>query len=270
VILIAVVGDLHVNSAAALAPPVMHTDDGLTIRQSPHQAWLWENWLSFWATVKATKEKYSAACHVHLNGDLVDIHARSAQLISTNHADIINFALDVLQPARAVADVLFIERGTEAHTGGAGYLEEQLARRLTTTPCPYADTASWWYFAGEAEGLRYTVTHHPGTNSLRPWTAGGGVNRAAEMTEAAYYHDAWRPQLAIFNHVHHNEDSGDTHSVRAIFNRAWTLHNAYDHRSGRGAQANEVGGILVLADAATFRVTKLYYTFPRPDIWRSK
>jgi hypothetical protein len=264
--IIAIVGDLHINSSVALCPPVMVKDDGQTITPSKSQQWLWKNWLNFWATVKTLKTEYNAQVTAHFNGDGVDINRHSKfQLMTFNDADILRWALGVLQPARQVADIIFIERGTEAHTGGSGYLEEQLAQSINAERD--AVTASWWYFEGEAEGLRYVVTHHPGTNSLRPWTQGSGANRAAAMVVDAYYGDAWQPHLAIFGHVHHNEDSGDNHPVRAIFNRGWTLKNAYDYRGGRGIQKSVIGGIIVIVDGTRYIVKKMAYELPRKKPW---
>ena len=100
---------------------------------------------------------------------------------------------------------------------------------------------------------------------MRPWTQGGGANRAAAMLTSYYYGAEWTPQLAIFNHVHHNEDSYDSHPVRAIFNRAWTFRGAYDYRSGRAFAPQSVGALWVECNAGQYEVTKFARELPRPE-----
>jgi len=91
------------------------------------------------------------------------------------------------------------------------------------------------------------------------------------MLTHAYYGAAWTPELALFGHIHHSEDSYDNHPVRAVTNRAWKLADVYEQRSGRGYLAREVGGMIVHFDGdGGYNLEKVVYTLPRPQPWHEE
>ena len=233
-----VFSDCHVNSAVALCPdgPILR-DDGQEITPSKSQQFINAAWMAYWEEVEAIKRGTPARVTSICTGDLVDINTHSGfQLIEpNNHDTVMDMGVEVLWPMRAVSDEWIIERGTEAHVGGSGWLENRIAKEVGAKIDPSTGLRSWWFAELSVEGVNITATHHPGTNSMRPWTLGGAANRAAAMMQDAYYLSGWKPNLSLFGHVHHNEDSYDNHAVRAIFNRSWAMKNAYDHRNGRGA-----------------------------------
>ena len=49
---VAIAGDLHVNSTVAVCPPVVMLDDGGEYRASKPQRWLWREWVKFWGAVR--------------------------------------------------------------------------------------------------------------------------------------------------------------------------------------------------------------------------
>lgn len=269
-IVLAATGDLHVGSTVGLCPPSVELDDGGSYSASKSQRWLWRNWQDYWAQVAAVKAERGAQVVALLNGDICDRNKHSGyQLVTLNRATLLRMAVDVLDPALAVADRVIIVRGTEAHTGGSAELEEELANDIGATVDEQAKTASWWVWEATLDGYNVLAQHHPGTNSTRPWTQGGGANRLAAMVMHSYYGQRWAPDLVITNHVHHNEDSADNHPVRAVFNRAFSLRTAYDHRGGRGYQTPEVGGLIAQIDGgALVKLDKPRYPLPRRRPWR--
>ena len=268
--ILAVVGDLHVNSAVALCPEQMARDDGPTILPSKSQLWLRAQWLQFWQDVATAKAHYHADVVAVINGDWGDVNKHSPyQLLSPNTDDVLNWMQETVVPLRKVADRVFVVRGTEAHTGGVGWIENRAAQEIKAEPDPNTGNPSWWVLRAEFDGVRVLITHHPGTNSTRPWTRGGAANRAAAMVMDAHYSSDWKPQLAVFAHVHHNEDSFDNHPVRAIFNRSWTLADAYSHRSGFGIRRDSIGGMVVLCDAGQYKVVKRVYRLPEAHPWQN-
>jgi hypothetical protein len=189
--------------------------------------------------------------------------------VTVNRAVLLRMAVDTLKPVLDVADHVIIVRGTEAHSGQSAELEEELAQDIDAVPDDQAGTASWWLWEATLDGYHVLAQHHPGTNSTRPWTQGGGANRLAAMVVHAYYGQRWAPDLVIANHVHHNEDSSDNHPVRAIFNRAFSLRTAFDHRSGRGYQPVEVGGLIAqIRRGVLVDLDKARYALPRRQPWR--
>jgi len=266
--ILAIVSDLHVNSAVALCPKQMKRDDGQTIRPSKSQRWLRKNWLSFWRDVAQLKAEHSAETYALINGDWGDLNKHSKyQLLSPNTDDVLDWMVEVVEPLRAVTNDVFIVRGTEAHVGGVGWIENRAAKEIGALKDPNTALPSWWVFRGTFDGVRVMCTHHPGTNSTRPWTTGAAANRAAAIVMDAHYSSKFKPHLAIFGHVHHNEDSFDNHTVRAVFNRSWTLADAFTHRIGFGIKRSVIGGLIVICDGGDYRVIKKSYKLPEAKPW---
>jgi len=246
-----------------LLPPGATLDNGATVTPSKSQAWLWDKWLAFWQDVKQIAQVLKAETTVVINGDWGDLNKHSAvQLLTINPATVVRLMCKTLQSLEGFAHKLYVVRGTEAHVGGAGWLENQAAGDAGAVIDPDTGLPSFWALRLHIEGVRVLLAHHPGTNSRVPWTVGAAANRAAVKTQLAFYNEAERPQLALFAHVHHGEDSGDNHAVRAIFTPPWCLADAYSYRLGFGWAAQEVGGVIIIVDDNKFRVIKRYASLP--------
>jgi len=262
------VGDTHVNSTVGLCPGPIDRDDGGIYSPSKSQEWLWDEWLKFTKRIK--KLRGIKRLYLIVNGDWCDVNNHSSfQLITSNPATIVEAMIDAIKPVQNLADRVYVIRGTETHVGGAGYLEEMAASYIGAEKDPNnPNNHSMWLLEGTFERVNVLATHHPGTNSMRPWTQGNGANRAAAMVMDYYYESKWKPDLAVFNHVHHNEDSFDNHPVRVIFNRCWTLKNAFDFRIGFGIKREALGGLIVTADGGEYEVIKHKVVVPERKIIR--
>jgi hypothetical protein len=131
--LLAIVSDLHSGSKLALCPPVITLDEGGTRRAPVHQIWLWQRWLSFWDKVEALRGRGKARkeLYIVINGEIRDGIKHSSQSITTNEADIFKICRSVLEPVISLKpDYSFIYRGTEAHSGRAGWFDELMADGL--------------------------------------------------------------------------------------------------------------------------------------------
>lgn len=269
-VLVPIVGDMHIGSTVGLCPRRVALDDGGAYEASKSQRWLWSCWLNYWLEVGKRKEAAGAQVVAVLNGDLCDRNTHGHyQLFTINRATLQAAVLDTLTPMLAVADCVIVIRGTEAHTGQSAEMEEWLARDIDAVPDEQAGSASWWYWEATLAEHNLALAHHPGTNSTRPWTQGGGANRAAAMAMHNYYGQRWQPELVVFNHVRHNEDSADNHPVRCVFNRAFSLRTAYDHRSGRSLQQAQVGALIVTLDEGReIDVAKVAYQTQARKPWK--
>lgn len=217
-------------------PPKVTDSDGLTKRPSATQKWLWDNWLDYWRRTRALKKKLGARVIAIINGDWGDMNTHSNfQLVEPADPDtVLNMMLEVALPAKIVSDALYVVRGTEAHTGGVGWMENHAAAELGAERNEQEGTHSWYYLELEAEGVKIASAHHPGTNSMRPWTTGNEANRRAAMDTYNYFGQDWVPDLTLWGHYHHDADSHDTHPIRAIYNRCWQVKTAFVHRLGMG------------------------------------
>lgn len=268
---IAVFSDTHINSTIGLYAPGSGLDDGATIQSSKSQSWLWESvWLPYWKEVAETAKKTRATKVYAVSlGDLVDINTHShAQLFTENQAVIVAGALDALAPSAKIVDEYIFLRGTEAHCGRSCFLEELVAAMYAKSGhAVLKDEAtgaySHWFLEISFDGVNCVFAHHPGTNSTRPWTQGGGAIRKAAWLTYDYYGQPWQPQIGVFGHVHHNEDSADSHPVRVVFSRPMSFFTAFDHRLGHTAQNPKVGGIIMVAKEGSLWLKKVQHELPK-------
>lgn len=273
--IVAATADWHVNSRQGLCPSEFHHNDGQVTTPSAAQEWLNARFTMFWARVAAYKAKFSAARVLGVvNGDALDKNRHSSyQIMSVNEADIIQATVEVAAPMTAICDEMAIVRGTEAHTGGDGWMEETFAGRVATVK-PAETVASWYWFDVNLDDFRMAFAHHPGTNSRVPWTIGNAANRAAVMLEDEFFGEPDAPRLVTYAHVHHSEDSGDNHKIRVMFLPPWKLGDAYDARGGMAGRRFCVGGnIYIVArgrDGARLWVDTVRFYSDRQVVWTPK
>ena len=261
-ILLVCCADGHPNSKAGLAPPTFKLDDGSIHKHNPIQQWSWKCWLDFWKWAARLKRKFHAETWYIHNGDGADDNKHSKYgLISVVLADIINLGVAVQEPSEKVADKRFFIRGTEAHTGGYGALEEIIAKRLNCVPTPQG-MASWWFLPLVADGVSADFSHHAMTYSRRPWTKGGGANRQAAI-EGYSYAGQSPPALAFYAHGHYFSDSGFTHPTRVIYLPPWQATTSFGHRIGYKFNSTAIGGVAVLCDQGSHQVFPRIYA-PEP------
>ena len=269
-VIIAHVSDLHVNSSVALMPSSVKRDDGQVISPSPSQEWLWKKWLDYWRLTAHYKEQTGAKVVGIINGDWGDInkHDKGGQLIESKNTDIvIDSMVEAVAPMHGICDKIIVVRGTEAHTGGVGWIENRAAKTIKAVENLEQETHSWYYFKGEFDGVWITSAHHPGTNSTVPWTAGNEANRRAARDVYNYSKRDWKPVLSLWGHYHHDADSFDTHPIRAIYNRCWKLKDAFSHRIGLGGVDDRIGALWVFCRNGRYEVKKRSYLLPQAQPW---
>ena len=239
------VADLHVNSRFGLCVPQLELDNGGYYIASKAQRELLRAWKEFWEIVADKKEELDAECYVFVDGDATDLNTHDdLDPISHNRSTIIEHACSLLWPARQVADFLFIVRGTEAHIGGHGELEEIVAKELGAQRDTKTGTRSWWWLPLEAAGVRFDIAHHPDTFSRRPWTLHAAANRQAEILHSKYTHrHKWPPDVAVRAHRHIFTLSNGETKPWTFHLPSWQLTNAFGHRLGAGGQIQAVGGV---------------------------
>lgn len=243
--LVVVVSDEHINSTVSLLVPTVALDDGGTYHSSRSQRWLWENWLDFWQYVK---EKAAGRKVVAINnGDLgeLDTKRRSNQLITPNKATILAMTLETLRPAMDVVHSWIIMRGTTAHEGKSGWLEEAIADDLDNS-IPYdKKTKSWWQFWGEISDTTFDIAHHASMSGV-PYTRATSASRLASAT--AWYYKVLRdqkpPDIVVRSHNHFFGDSGKNLPCRVFYTPCWSMQTEYVYRIGRENEIPDVGGLI--------------------------
>ena len=262
--LLAVVSDTHINSTVGLIRPQIQLDDGGTYKASKSQRQLWAWWLDYWENVPKADRTIGIFA-----GDIVegDTKKRSNQVISRNRSAVLSMAIDTLEPALDVCDSVYIIRGTSAHVGKSGELEELLAQDITTA-VHAEETASWWYLEAVCEGVKFFAAHHTTMGRL-PWTFANAANRNA--LEAFYYYTnlgKLPPQILMYAHNHLFANSGRGNYPSQCFHLpAWQLSTSYTNRKPLGLA--DIGGLFIICKDGDYSWQKKIYTPTTSKIWKN-
>ena len=198
-----IISDTHIGSSVSLSTPqfLIHTEreeEAQTVDASNAQKWLWVSWVDFWDYVKVLavvrgKHRKHRIVTVHL-GDIVDgLHHNTTQGIG-EVADQMKLAETILNPVRALSDGgMYITYGTDAHNGGAGSYESQVAQNIGAEH-------DWEYTLDIEGGALLDVGHH-GRAGQRDWTsAAAGI--AAEVILDYAKAGEKIPEYIFRGHVH--------------------------------------------------------------------
>ena len=260
-----VVGDTHTNSTVGLVVPTTNLDDGGTYHSSKGQRWLWRKWLSFWGEISTVAEKHQASVWTVFNGDLVSrlVKHQTSQVISLNDAVVKSMAIDTLMPALDRSDRTFVLRGTAAHVGLSGEMEEEIAEDIGAEMC--GDNHSWWELLLECDSVLYDIRHH-GPLGKMEHTMGNALNRRAKEMEDLYWSQNRKcPEVAIQSHNHRFATSSDQYAVKVYALPAWELKTDFVHRIGIIKPA-DIGGMYFICDKGEYTpVIKRY----KPEVARA-
>lgn len=262
------IGDTHTNSTVALCPPKINLDDGGTYHASRFQRWLLEGFQDFTSWAKDMSEGYRRT--VDLNGDMgeLDTKRRSNQLITPNKATILGMVIEVLSPLVDIADSVFVKRGTPAHTGKSGWLEEAIGKDFGAVQSK-KDVYSHWHLRLLADKVRIDSAHHAAMPSL-PWTEKNAANKIAAVAAWRYAIDMKQPlpHLMFRSHNHRWSDSFDNYPIRAICLPCWSLLTEYGYRIGAENGVADIGGAVVLCDGDKYEVHKFRHEPMKGRIWQ--
>jgi len=259
--LLAVVADTHCNSTIGLCPRRVPLDDGGEYCASDAQRATLRAWGRFWDRAETLKAEYKTRLTVVVDGDALD-HPKHAttQVASWNRADILRLTAEIYDHPRQLGGAFYVLRGTEAHTGGNGELEELLADDLDATRDEKTGLASWWWLPLEIGGVTFDIAHHPQTSSRRPWTRGSAAARQAAITWAEYCLAGKKPpDVVLRGHAHYFGDSGTTLPTRCFFLPPWQITTAFGHRLGAGGMVEPVGGMFFLCAGGEYHPLPLRF-----------
>ena len=212
---------------------------------------------------------------VILNGDIgeLDTKRRSTQLISLNKADVMRYTIDSLSPLLDGADKAVFVRGTMAHTGGGGWLEEALAQDFDNAVRHSKDTASWYHFQGAIDGVKFDAAHHASMGRL-PWTEKNAANRIAELATRYYNIELQQPapDVVLRSHNHRYADSGENYDTWAVCLPCWQLKTEFIYRIGGEYGLPNIGGVaIVIENGIIVRKEKVVYKIGKGKrIWALK
>lgn len=260
--------DWHVNDTTALCPPAFYREKGELHTPNKLQRAIWRAWMEYWDVVAEHKEQLDCPVYSIFVGDLGDMNTHSnIDLISQYKPDVLRAMADTAQRPLEISDKVFVVRGTAAHTGGNGEIEELFARDIEAEPSPDG-TSSWWIWRAEIEGLNVHCTHHPPTGTRLPNRRGQAVSRMCERLAAEHDVYGWtqKPDLAFWAHVHWSA-RGEEMGVTGWTIPCWKGLGSFGHRIGVSLPS-PVGGLIVILDDGEFEVKQFLRRPPKAKLWK--
>ena len=247
--MLAIVCDTHTNSTLGLCPPNgIELDDGGTYKPSKLQRILWDAWTDFTDTVTALKKKHNARLCTIFNGDISDgDHHNTTQIISRSENTMHKIAHKTLGLLYDASDVSYVVRGTRAHGGNSGSIEETFAEDIGAVQNKETGAYSWGHVYLNLNGIIIEAAHH-GSMGRLPWTEKNAGNKLAAITLFKSAEEGKRvPHLAFRSHNHRYSDSGGHYRVRGICLPGWQGKTEYIAQIDATA-VPDIGGAIVLCD----------------------
>ena len=269
-IILAVTADEHVGCTAGLCVRPVQMDDGGTWWPSKTQRAIAAAWKQFWDAVEARAGALDAAVWWANVGDMIDLNRHDALApVSQNVATLMDLALATYERPAGLAERRFVVRGTEAHTGPHGELEEMLARQLEAEVCPETGAHSWYHLLLECEGVLFDMAHHPRGGGRLPWTRNATASRISAELRALYLEQGARvPDIAVRAHLHAAADSGIVAKPRAFILDGWQALTPHAYRAGWSVPG-AVGGMWFECGQGKVQETRWSRRLRLPSVWRA-
>jgi len=275
------ISDLHSGSSLALCPPGFRVDGGQRIGLSDIQKCYWAHWshmINEWLPTVTQGEPFA----VIVNGDAVEgNHHKNVQVWSPNEDDHVRCAAQLLMPLRNKAEYMFLIRGTEAHVGAGGKLEEALARVLHAdvgqqpiermgeiqyadddtdqlNPIPVRSHYELWIRLG---AKLIHSSHHIGCTSSTAYEL-SALSRelAGSLQESAQWGDE-PADVMIRSHRHRFSFGGIPNkkgTARIVITPAWQACTSFSYRIGANMRRPQLGGVVIGLDETGDIIQKEY------------
>jgi hypothetical protein len=268
--ILAIHTDTHPGSKLGLCPPEIELNDGGTYLSSKAQRWSWGCWGKYWDRVSALKKERKSRVGSISVGDAGDLNKHgSAQFVSLSKTDAKNIATSVYDRPSKIADYQIFVKGTAAHTGKSGWLEDWIAEDLEAVKDPETDSWSWWYARMQVEELLIEFYHRPQAVGRLPHTESNATNRMSNIIfQRCQRSGESVPDLVFFGHVHYYASSDPTVSPRVVYCPGWQLPYDFIFSIGGGHHSPRIGGLILVVEGKNHTIIDdcLYQPW-RKSIW---
>lgn len=244
-----VISDMHVGCRLGLCPPgPIVLDEGVSYWPSDAQAKVWAWWEDFWSTW--VPDVTRGECYaVVVNGDATDgRHHNSVTQISQNLTDQAKIARLIMEPiAEKCGGRLYWIRGTEAHVGPSGEMEERIAAELGAIPNDIGQHARYELWVRIGGKALVHLAHHIGSTGSMFYESTAPMK---ELTDAYVEAERWRdepPDVVVRSHRHRNiEVRIQTYKgfCTVCTTAGWQLKTPFVYRHHRLA-VPQIGGTLI-------------------------
>ena len=260
------VSDIHANSTTGLAPLTFNLYTGGTHRANKIQRWIYSRWLEFADRAGEARQRNGGRMVLILNGELADDNRHGKnQLIELHPDGMMRLSIEALKPLTNLLsndDLLYVTRGTEAHSGPGSWMDNAIGADLGAVESE-PGIFSTQNLLVTIDGVRFNVAHHPPCGPGRlPWTQTQYATRLATIAHfGAIASKENPPHIYARGHYHVHGDSHDALPVRALALPSWQAPTDYTYRIG-GERALAVGGVVVTCDRGRYEVERCIYDWP--------
>ena len=241
--ILAILSDLHSGSTIGLMPPKVITDDGMEIRQSQGQKWMWKLWLKYWRMI------YELAgddeLHVIVNGDLIEgDHHNTTQIWSKRIKDQKDAAVECLLVPSNRCTQMYITRGTVTHVGESGTVEDDIAKELGAY-----QLKSHPHLELDVGGVRFDIAHHGASRGRRWWTQTNAWRHILHSEMIRSLEEGKKPpHYIVRSHVHkapppvteRMDWRNVLYETTGIITPAWQLKTEFGHKISNG-ELSDIG-----------------------------
>jgi hypothetical protein len=259
------VSDIHINSKQALSLPEVDKGDDDYHRANAIQRALYIAWQDAWQIVRQKAGKSPIV--VCFGGEIIDIDAkdRSNQFITRDLKLAQDHAMELILPIIEIASKIIVLRGTEAHVGMNGKMDEAMGERIDKVRkkivLKNGKEYSWHHLRCFIGGRKFDLAHHVNMGNS-PRTERDAANHVA--ADLIMQYRGWNetlPDFAFRGHVHRFSDSSFNYPTRVLISGCWQMATSFIHRIGKGASRPEIG--LYFCDPARKEVEKIEYDYKR-------
>ena len=264
------VSDTHIGSKFSIMHPINAAD------YSPNklQQWLFKVWRNnFLGDIERILDEYKPE-YVHLNelGDMgeLDFKRHNPEEVWTrNSDDIVSNHASLFEPLYVMVDSVDVVRGTKAHIGEDGGIDEKIANDIAILN-PTSDLksdkkpiAAGWYSEYTLSGVLFDIAHH-GKNRTKWTEINGLVSLGKEIILKRVQKGEKIPDVVARGHYHYGNHTPFDIKPYVISVPSWQLPNTFVYRIDPTVETPHVGGHVVIArDGKVIAGIRLIYTYPR-------
>jgi len=265
--------DIHIDSLHVGHKSGMYYNGrNFDYKPNPANRWLWKVWNMFWEEVEQLIEKHNPS-HVHLSmlgeaGD-IDYKMRSNEFWTKDYDVVKDNAIEVLERPMKLVDGAHFFRGTDAHVGSGGTLDELIASEYESA-IPTED-GKFAHLRAEYElgGVLFDV-QHKGKNRSK-W---GDTNLITALREEIILDRTHNkrpvPDVITRGHFHWLGATDINVSPLVVQVPSFQLPYKYIHDIDAVGRTPIVGGVVFIIKNRKVTYEPITYTFPRSKVWKQK
>lgn len=264
------ISDLHIGSKYA----IMHPRNAADHKLNKQQRWLFRTWENrFLPGVENIINKFKPD-YVHLSelGDLGELDTKDRnpeELWTLNEDDIITNHADLLAPLFEMVDSVSYVRGTKAHVGRDGGIDEKIAKDCDkTNPTKYKKSDgsplyAGWYAEFTLSGVHFEIAHH-GRNRSK-WTDINGLTSLGnEILLKRTKNNQQVPDVVSRGHYHYGLHTPFDIKPYVVAIPSWQLPTNYVQRVDATTETPHVGWHVIIAkDGAIIHGERFRYFVER-------